>query len=609
MKRFNSTQAIKLAALSIAIGGSFSVYADETSSLDPVEVTATRSELAIKKTLASVTLITREDIEKSQAPSVPELLSLQAGLDITRAGGAGSNVSIFTRGSNSNHTLILIDGVRVNTAVQGSFDLGHLPVAMVERIEIVRGPRAALWGSDAIGGVIQIFTRDPQQFVELRAGSYGRAELDVGFGVGDADNNFGAVIGYGRLRGFSATNPAAYGFNPDDDGYNNRHLLLRGQASLGGQHLSAFALATNANIEFDQGETHQEDHQIGLSLAGDLNEQWQHSLSLSQSYENLETPAYGSVYGSRRLALDWVNTITASEHNRFNLGVNWSNEKGRSIDYDVTSIDESRRNVGLFASWLGEFSINRFELTVRHDDNSQFSGKTTAQAAWGIQINDDLRLRAGWGQGFRAPNFNELYYPGFFGFYAGNPNLKPEESNSFELGLHWDQSANQQWEVSAYRTRVDNLISFEGKTPADVVDYHAININKAALDGAELQYQFSGDVFSLKANASWLDARNDITDAKLLRRADRKLNVQGNIKLNEQWSWGLDFQAASARPDFGAPSGGYGRIDARLSYDFAQAWTIEARIENLGDKDYELIPGYNTAGRSGVLTLRWNGKN
>jgi vitamin B12 transporter len=594
---------MKLAILSIAISSSFSAHADAANSLNTVQVTATRSEINIKKSLASVTVITRADIEQSQAPDVADLLSQQAGLDITRSGGAGSNVSIFTRGSNSNHTLILIDGIRVNNAVQGSFDLSHLPIAMVERVEIVRGPRAALWGSDAIGGVIQIFTRDPKQFAELRAGSYGRAELDVGFGVGNEENNFGVVAGYGRLTGFSATNVAAFGFDPDDDGYTNRHLLLRGQTSLDKQRLSAFTLVTKANIDFDQGVTDQDNRQIGLNLSGDINQSWQHSLSLSHSYETLETPVYGSVFGSRRLALDWVNTIDINEQNRFNIGINWSREKGFSEDFDITSIDETRRNIGLFASWYGEFSVSRFELVLRHEDNSQFGGKTTAQAAWGIQIHEDLRLRASWGQGFRAPNFNELYYPGFFGLFAGNPDLQAEQSNSFELGLRWDQDAKQHWDASAFRTRIDDLISFEG------VNFRAININKAALDGFEAGYAFTGDVFSLKANASWLDARNELTKAKLLRRADRKLNINADFKINEQWSWGIDLQAASKRPDFGSPSPGYGRLDTRIAYHFADAWSLEARLENLGNKDYELIPGYNTPGRSGLLSLRWNGKN
>ena len=225
---------MKLAILGIAISSSLSAYGDEAQTLDTVLVTANRSEVTSNKTLASVTVITRADIEKSQVPDVADLLSQQAGLDIVRSGGSGTNVSVFTRGSNSNHTLILINGVRVNTAVQGSYDFSSLPLALIERIEIVRGPRAALWGSDAIGGVIQIFTRERGSFAEFRAGSYGRAEFDVGFGLGDEANNFGAAFGYGSSDGFSATNSnISYGFDPDNDGYENSHLLLNGKMTIG----------------------------------------------------------------------------------------------------------------------------------------------------------------------------------------------------------------------------------------------------------------------------------------------------------------------------------------------------------------------------------------
>lgn len=605
MKRFNSTHAIKLAILGLAISSSLSAFADEAQTLDAVQVTANRSEVATNKTLASVTVITRSDIERSQVPDVADLLSQQAGLDIVRSGGSGANVSVFTRGSNSNHTLILINGVRVNTAVQGSYDFSSLPLALIERIEIVRGPRAALWGSDAIGGVIQIFTREKGSFAQFRAGSYGRAEFDVGFGLGDEANNFGVAFGYGSADGFSATNSnVSFGFDPDNDGYENSHFLLNGKMTIGSHTLSAFASALDANIEFDQGESNKRNREVGIVLEGKLSDTWQHSLSVGHSYENLETPIYDNVFGSRRLAVDWVNTFDINENNRFNAGVNWSSENGFNEDFGFTTIDNTRRNTGLFASWRGEFASNTFELAARRDENSQFGGKTTGQAAWGLELNEDVRLRASWGQGFRAPNFNELYYPGFFGFFAGNDALRPESSNSAELGLNFNITSQQTFEASAYRTKVTDLIAFEG------FNFQATNIDRARLKGAEIEYQFSGDVFSIAANAAWQDARNLDGNEKLLRRADRKLNINANFKINDQWSLGMDLQAASERPDFGgANSAGYGRLDARISYQFAEAWSLEARIENLGDKDYVLIPGYNTPGRSGLLTLRWNGKN
>ena len=531
-------------------------------------MTTNRSEISQEKALASVTVITRSDIERSQVSDVADLLSQQSGLDIVRSGGTGANISVFTRGSNSNHTLILINGVRVNTAMQGNYDFSNLPLAMIERVEIVRGPRAALWGSDAIGGVINIFTREKSSFAEFRAGSYGRAEFDVGFGLGDEENNFGAAFGYGSADGFSATNT-----NPDNDGYRSSHLLLNGKLAIGTHSLSAFVAAIDAHSEFDQGETDRKSREAGVVLKGEITDSWRHSVSVSHSYDRLETPVYESIFGNRRLAFDWLNTIDINEHNRINAGINWSQEHGYSEDFDFLAIDATRNNTGAFATWRGEFDRNTFELSARHDNNNQFGGKTTGQAAWGMAINDDIRLRAGWGQGFRAPNFNELYYPGFFGLFAGNPDLNPESSRSAELGFTFDVGSRQTIELSAYRTAVDDLIAFEG------FNFAAINIKHALLKGAEAEYQFKGESFSLSANAGWQDARDLDNDEKLLRRADRKLNIKADFTINDQWDWGLDFQAASERPDFGSPTPGYGRLDARLAFHFADSWSLEARLE------------------------------
>src|SRR4249920_3561223 len=205
-------EILKIAALAASLSACLapSARADEAKTLGTVTVTANRSEQPVKETLASVTVLTRADIEKSQAPDLLDLLARQVGVDMARTGGPGSQNSFFLRGGNSNHALVLIDGIRVNSATQGLFDFAHLPLSQIDRIEIVRGPRAALWGSDAIGGVIQIFTRDPAMpYVEAHAGSYGRAGIDAGIGGGEGDSRFGIGAGIEHVRGFSVTNSDA----------------------------------------------------------------------------------------------------------------------------------------------------------------------------------------------------------------------------------------------------------------------------------------------------------------------------------------------------------------------------------------------------------------
>lgn len=598
---FLSNRAAMSAAIALSLSGQ--ALADEGSSLGPVVVTANRQETTVAEALASVTVLTRADIEQSQAPDLPDLLARQAGIDIARSGGPGQASTIFLRGGNSGHALVLVDGIRVNPATQGAIDFAHIPLGQIERIEIVRGPRAALWGSDAIGGVIQIFTRDPSRpFVELHAGSYGRAGAGAGAGISNQRSRGGIVLGEDRLHGFSATNKNyPYGDFPDDDGYRNRNLSLRGQVTVGAQQLTASGLLTSADVEFDEGRTAALNRVGGIGLSGALSARWSHALTLGHSSEDLDTPVYGSRFGSSRTSLDWVNTVTLDPRNTLNVGINWSREAGYSDEAFSGGFQASRRNAALFASWRVRLDTHLLDLSVRRDENSQFAGATTANLAWGWQAAPNWRLRASWGQGFRAPDFNELYYPGFFGLFAGNADLQPERSNSAEIGAEWSPSVGQRLGLSAYRTRVDQLIAFDGP------NFKAVNIDRAAIDGLELEYRWHRGGASLEGNASWLDARDADSGERLLRRAPRKASISANYKFGNRVAMGLDLSAFSARPDVGAVQlPGYARLDYRISALLDHGWSVEGRIENLGDRDYQLIDGYSTPGRSGMLNVRWN---
>ena len=599
-------------ALSAAIALSFAsaARADEASTIDRIVVTANRIDVPADEVLAATTVIERADIDASQAPDLMSLLARQAGVDIVRTGGAGQANTLFVRGTNSSHTLVLIDGIRANASTQGIFDFAHVPLAQIERIEIVRGPRAALWGSDAIGGVIQIFTRkQASSYLQARAGSYGLGGIDAGFG----STHFAIGAGVETVGGFSASNIDAgpFSYDPDEDGYKNRHASLRLRGAIGSHEIAFSGLLSDADVDFDAGlpypgsvpaRTAAFNRELALVAAGKLTERWSHSVTLGRSAEVLDTPLFASHFGSSRTSVDWVNTIAVNASNTLNLGFNWSEESGYSYaDQAFPEFDQDRRNRALFAAWRGKFAAHTLELSARRDDNSQFAGATTGNAAWGWQISDALRVRASWGQGFRAPNFNELYYPGYFGFYAGNPTLQPERSTSSELGLDWQASETQRLGLSLYRTRIRELISFTG------LNSSAENIDRASIRGAELEYHWGVGGFSLDANATWQDARNAVTDRPLLRRPDRKLVLSGNYLFGNGMTVGLDGSATSTRPDVGSVDlPGYGRVDLRFALPLGAGWTLETRIENLADRDYQLLNGYNTPGRSGVLTVRWN---
>jgi vitamin B12 transporter len=604
------TPVFRSTALAAAISLSLvpAVQAEDTTTLDAVQVTATRIERPLDEALASVTVLERSDIEASQAPDLIDLLGRQVGVDIARTGGPGGGSALFLRGGNSNHALILIDGIRVGSTGQGVFDFAHLPLEQIERIELVRGPRAALWGSDAIGGVVHIFTRDPSRTsVRATAGSYGRAGASAGTGFGDDRRGFGFTAGYQRLRGFSATNPdSVFSYDPDDDGYRNRNLSLRGRTTLGNQVLAFQAIGTNADVEFDRGTTEARNSSGGVTLAGELGGRWSHQLTLGHAREDLDTvSSFSNTFQSRRTSLDWINTLQVGADARLNLGVNWQQENGSSSNIFAGRIfDEQRISKALFAGYGGRFGAHVLDFSLRRDDSSQYGGETTGNAAWGWDINEAVQVRLSWGEGFRAPNFNELYYPdGGFGF-AGNPDLRPESSQTWETGLEFRPADGHRIGLSAYRSRVRDLIAF-----AAPVTNNAININHAELEGVELEYRFERGGWIAGGNLAWQDAVDARTDAPLLRRAKRKAHVDLGYRFGNGLELGLDGDYVSDRADFGADLDAYALAHLRLAWQFNPSWRLEARVENLTDRDYAVVYGYNTPGRSGVLNLVWNGED
>jgi vitamin B12 transporter len=594
-----------LAAL--AASASLPAFADEAQELGPVLVTADRAPVPEAQTLATVTVLTREDIEKSQAPDLLTLLSRQAGIDVARTGGPGQASTVFVRGGNSTHALVLVDGVRVNPATQGAPDFAHLPLPQIERIEIVRGPRAALWGSDAIGGVIQVFTRDPSKaFAEGHLGSYGRVGGSAAVGYAHGESNAGVTVSYDRLEGFSATNEHyPFGSYPDKDGYRNRSASLRAGTAFGAQRLSFSALATDADVEFDEGDTDARTRVYALQLAGPLAAGWTHALVVGRSTEDLDTPVYLSRLHSARNTLDWTVSKAIDGHNDIDAGLNFAREDGYSQEFFAGGFDVDRRNAAAFVSWRGRFGAQSWAASLRHDDNSQFGGATTGNLAWGWQAAPAWRLRASLGTAFRAPDFNELYYPGFevapdLFMFAGNPLLDPERSQTGEAGVDWTPGARTRVGLSLFRTRVKDLIVFTG------VLFNAANIDRADIDGAELEFATGFGALSLHGNLNWLDARDRGTGDALLRRAPRKGALSADWRFSNGASAGIDLSAVAARPDAGGVRlGGYGLVELRASVPLSPGWRVEARLENLGDRDYELVQGYNTPGRSGLLSLRW----
>lgn len=571
---------------------------------DAVTVTANRRPQVAASVLADVTVIERSDIDASGAPDLLQLLRKVPGIDLSRTGGSGQSSSLFLRGTNSNHVLFLVDGVRVASANTGSAAFEHLPLDQIERIEIVRGPRASYYGSDAIGGVIAITTRERDGgAVLMRLGSQGRMATALAYGAGGERGSFSVQAGAEHYDGFSAQTPDGFDYNPDDDGYRHRNLGLRGRLALGEQQLAVSALATRSRVEFDQGVTDVDQHALALNVSGPLGDTWRHQLTLGNARDDLLTPVYFARFSTHRSNLDWVHDVAVGAAQHWVFGLNLQREHGVSIATyaSVPDYSETLNHRAGFVAWQGSYGQFDHELALRHDHHARFGGKATGQAALGWRFAAG-RVYASWGQGFRAPNLNELYSPGFSGIFIGNPDLQPERSRSLELGVD-AKLAGVDWRLNGYRTRIDGLIAFQG---AD--DFQAINIARAAIDGVELSGRRQWGAWDLGGNFTWQDAEDARTGAALLRRPARKAGVDLRYQWCDDLSVSAELSHVAERADFGGSLGAYSLIGVQANWRISAQWNLNLSVANLTDRDYQWAQGFAAPGREYLMTLRWDAK-
>lgn len=574
-----------------------------------IVVTATRTAQTADDTLASVTVFTREDIERSQAQSIQDLLRGTAGLSISNSGGQGKLTTLFLRGTESDHLLVLIDGIRVGSAAVGLTPLQHLSLDQIERIELVRGPNSSLYGSDAIGGVLQIFTRKGKgklhSSVSLEAGSYNtrKATTNVAFGNKRSHFNFGISRiesdGFNSCRGNVAA--GCFTIEPDKDGYERISGSLQAGYRFGNEVEVGFNwLRGKSSSEFDGGfQNESDDNQeiLGAKVSFSPASFWHSSLLLGRSIDenkNYKDSVFASQFDTTRDSISFQNDFQLGKNNLLTLGADYLNDEIKSSEaFAVTS----RNNIGVFQQYQGQLNQHRLQFSLREDDNEQFGTHTTGSAAWSYRFANKLRLSASYGTAFKAPSFNELYFPFF-----GNANLTPEESRTAELGL-FKNSPWGTWSLNLYQTRVDDLIGF------DPVTFASVNINEARILGFEgnLKQKFGNWAFN--TTLSLLDPENRSPDSNngndLPRRARQSLHTELDLKLGKL-KLGASLHISGSRYDDPANTrklDAYARLDARTEYSFTKAWRVRARIENVSDKDYETAAFYNQPGRSFYMIL------
>ncbi len=568
----------------------------------PVEVTATRVAQTVDAALSDVTVITRAEIDRSGAADLTDLLRGVAGVDIVPSGGPGAQTSLFLRGTNSNQVLVLVDGVRAASVGTGAVDWSQFPLDAIQRIEIVRGPRAAYWGSDAIGGVIQIFTRKLQGAgLALQYGSHDDASGSTGIGQWSERGGFSVLAGLRHVTGFPDTTPDNFAYSPEDDGYRSKNLAAQGTLNLGTQTLSGTLNRNDADVEFAGGTTHTINQTFGVNLDGAITDAWSDHLGVGDNRGDLLTRAFDSLFKSRRQSLTWQNAFALGANQQLVAGIDYVREHGISTDASgtVPMYDEPRHNEGVFAGWNGHLERLDWEVAARHDHNSQFGGATTGSVAVGWRFDPQWRITADFGQGFRAPDLNELYSPGYSGYFAGNPDLRPERSRSGEIALEWTPSAAWNLKLAGYHSDIDNLIDFTG--PLN----QAENVARARIDGAELTAAWQADGWHFSGTATWQNPRDADTGATLLRRPQRKTDLKLSRDFGERVSAGVELYAQGRSEDIGGPLGGFALVNATLNIALPHDLALHLRAQNLADRSYTVVRGYATPGRSGWIELTW----
>lgn len=589
----------------------FSLFAEEPDT-ETVIVTATRTAQTVDETLASVTVITRNDIERSQAQSVQDLLRGVPGLSVSNSGGPGKATSVFLRGTESDHVLVLIDGIKVGSATTGQAAFQDLPVEEIERIEIVRGPRSSLYGSEAIGGVIQIFTRRGGGVWRPRlaagGGRYGTYYATGGVSGGGERAWFNVSAGHFYTRGFNACDGPGGCFTtePDDDGYRNTSGSLRaGYRFAGGTEIDLNVLRAEGDNEYDGGfvnEAKTVRQVAGARLRFAPSTVWHASLLVGRSRDeskNFKDGVFKSRFDTVRDSVSFQNDFSVGMRALLTVGLDYQNDEVISTKaYAVTTRD----NKGVFAQYQTGFGDHDLQWSLREDRNEQFGWRTTGGFAWGWRLGGGgTRLTLSHGTAFKAPTFNELYFPGY-----GNPSLKPEEARSTELGLSGPLGGERRrWSLHAYQTDIDKLIAYDASISAPV------NLDKARIRGAEANLTGALFGWDMRAGFTWLDPENRAAGANrgkvLPRRARQALRLDLDQAI-DKYRLGVTLFAAGRRYDDLANTralGSYATLDLRAEYALAKAWRLQARIENLLDKDYETAAFYNQPGRSIYVTLRY----
>jgi vitamin B12 transporter len=597
---------IPAACFALALSATASSFADEPDSRDTAQstphdtpqetliVTATRTEIPVSEATVPVSVITREDIELSLANDLADLLRFQAGIDLGRNGGPGQATSLFLRGTESNHTLVLVDGVRINPGTVGGAAIQNIAPELVERIEVVKGARSALFGTDAIGGVINVITRRPDDgYIETGVGAGSDATRSAFFSAGDRGSlgEFGVTLNAQTTDGFPP--------RTDSDvarGYDNLSASLYASHPVGQGNLSLHHWESRGNVEYldfflapvDQDYRNAT---TALEWSGRLSARGSSRLVVSHMLDDIDQNQSDDFVRSERLAIDWQYNYALSRH-LLTAGLYGTDEDASTLSFG-SGFDEHTRVRAAFLQDQWSRGPHRTFVALRLTDHESLGQHTTWNAEYALDIGDAWTLNAGIGHAFRAPDATDR-----FGF-GGNPDLLPEIADEAQFGLRYASPNGHSIDLELYANDIDDLIEF------DLQSFLLENIDRVRIRGAQLGYDYRGDVFAIHAEVVRQNADDATTGERLLRRAEESGTLSYTLDVGHN-RFGVSVLASGDREDFGGVRlAGYVLVDLTAELRLGRDFTVNARIENLFDKDYQTADDFRMPGRGAYLGLRY----
>lgn len=615
---FPVTRQAAAVSLALAVISSSAFGQASVPAADTVVVTATRTPQRALDVVADTVVITAEEIARSGAGSVADVLQRQRSIEITRNGPAGNATSVFLRGANANQVVVLIDGVRIGSSTLGTAAWNAVPLAAIDRIEVVYGPLSTLYGADAIGGVVQIFTRKgegaPRATASVGIGSNGTRQADASIAGGTAGEHavsyaFGA--GYEDADGFSAARPGAYGYNPDKDGYRRRNANGRVSMAIApGHEIGGQFLVSRLYNQYDNGDNFDaygdsELNTYALFMTNQIMPNWRSTMQLARS-DDKQFSLGGtadwdiSQIDTQQDEFSWQNDIAIGQ-DTLQLLYAHRQEKVDAADLVDGNGDDRKRITNSFAASYSARRGNHLVDVSARQDRSIYGHKNTGAAGYAYDFGNGLRANASVGTSFRAPTFNELYYPGY-----GLDTNRPEKGRNREVGLRYDGNGYQV-DATYFHNRLTDMLITATPCPEGQSFSCAYNVNEALLEGFSLAASTRFMGVDLRGSLDWQDPRDETTGKQLARRAKKHASFGADYTVGTLKT-GAELVLSGERFDNASNTtrlGGYGLLNLHSTWQFTPDWSLLLRVNNVADKNYETARFYGTSGRTWFAALRY----